>query len=421
MARDGDHLMCMFQCDTCHFVNIKGRLPGAQVEDGLLSLCIRRAILDGFWSRESSTVKANLREVNRAMGLSERLGIGDPFPSQGPFPEADSSGMQLACMCLLRSLDAGINTDTIQFETMRKLRSCFSNLVHTTPSGVGMTTVSDDRGTSFFTSSPANGPWFRRFMQGCHKRMGDTWIPDRALSISETLHMLLLLEEDWAGLGCDAVGKLETALMAAAIIGTFGIGLWGEELIRAELGEMRKYWVEALSHPTTPHVPWVMSGRFKQVVGEKMYFQPVALRSASGIEYYVWIKRLVDAYAALGVVSGPVFRVASSGGGQAVRRSRMGDLDPPFHDLLSRVQERWPTVIHPTVRVQDEYSIRRSGRRGSTINAQNQGVGTEVIEANNGWRKFMRSKGILPNMTMVERYSDAKASVTVLIRYSAAQ
>jgi len=64
--------------------------------------------------------------------------------------------------------------------------------------------------------------------------------------------------------------------------------------------------------------------------------------------------------------------------------------------------------------------LRRSGRRGSTIQAQNQGVLREVIEANNGWRKHMQSKGMLPNMSMVERYSDAKASVTTLIKYPAA-
>jgi len=51
----------------------------------------------------------------------------------------------------------------------------------------------------------------------------------------------------------------------------------------------------------------------------------------------------------------------------------------------------------------------------------NHEVPKEVIEANNGWRKHMRSKGMLPNMSMVERYADAKASITTLIKYTAAQ
>jgi hypothetical protein len=42
-ARDGDHLMCPFQCDVCHFRNIQGRSPGGDHRDKLFMMCIRRA------------------------------------------------------------------------------------------------------------------------------------------------------------------------------------------------------------------------------------------------------------------------------------------------------------------------------------------------------------------------------------------
>ena len=58
-ARDGDHLMCPFQCDLCHFRNIQKRDPGPDPRDAYAMMAIRRAILDSFWSRESSTVLAN--------------------------------------------------------------------------------------------------------------------------------------------------------------------------------------------------------------------------------------------------------------------------------------------------------------------------------------------------------------------------
>jgi hypothetical protein len=51
-ARDGDHLMCPFQCDVCHFRNIQGRSPSEDHHDKLFMLCIRRANLDALWSRE---------------------------------------------------------------------------------------------------------------------------------------------------------------------------------------------------------------------------------------------------------------------------------------------------------------------------------------------------------------------------------
>jgi hypothetical protein len=40
-GRDGDHLMCPFQCDTCHFFNIQGKRPGVKSQDDVLLMCIR--------------------------------------------------------------------------------------------------------------------------------------------------------------------------------------------------------------------------------------------------------------------------------------------------------------------------------------------------------------------------------------------
>jgi hypothetical protein len=69
------------------------------------------------------------------------------------------------------------------------------------------------------------------------------------------------------------------------------------------------------------------------------------------------------------------------------------------------------------VNVAEEYSASRSMRRGATSEAQNAEIPIEVIEANNRWRKHMRSRGLTPGMSMMERYSDAKASVPSLIRF----
>jgi hypothetical protein len=49
-------------------------------------------------------------------------------------------------------------------------------------------------------------------MQGCHRKMGDVWMPDRSLTIDELLHGLLLLEEDWVTFANDPAGRLRTGL-----------------------------------------------------------------------------------------------------------------------------------------------------------------------------------------------------------------
>jgi len=71
--------------------------------------------------------------------------------------------------------------------------------------------------------------------------------------------------------------------------------------------------------------------------------------------------------------------------------------------------------------VEDEYSVKRSLQRRSTTEAQNRGIPKEVIEANNRWRNHMHVNGALPSMSMIGRYTDAKASAELLVRFSGMQ
>jgi hypothetical protein len=122
----------------------------------------------------------------------------------------------------------------------------------------------------------------------------------------------------------------------------------------------------------------------------------------------------------LGIVSGPLFRVNSGKKGSGkFKRASSGDLDPAFHQILGRVQKDHSKLISDRTNIAEEYSVYRSLRRGrATAYVQNVEVPKEVIEANNRWRKHLRAPGLTPGMSMMERYSDAKESVPVLIRFS---
>ena len=72
----------------------------------------------------------------------------------------------------------------------------------------------------------------------------------------------------------------------------------------------------------------------------------------------------------------------------------------------------------PSIKVQDEICVRHSLRCGSMTKASNQGVPREIMEANQRWGKYQWSKGVLLQMSMMERYTDAWANVGYLIRYS---
>jgi hypothetical protein len=122
----------------------------------------------------------------------------------------DIWGMRVACVILIRSMDRGRNADTIQYETMRKLRSHIANFVHTCPWGIGARFMGEEGAAGAVSNLPTNTEWFRRFMKGCHRRMGDVWIPDRPVTIQELSRCLELLEDDWATFKKDDEGRLKT-------------------------------------------------------------------------------------------------------------------------------------------------------------------------------------------------------------------
>ena len=73
----------------------------------------------------------------------------------------------------------------------------YSNFVHTCAEGVGPSFVSDS-GTSFTISdSLTNSLFFKRFMLGCHRRMGDVWKPDAQITKDILEVCFDILEKQW--------------------------------------------------------------------------------------------------------------------------------------------------------------------------------------------------------------------------------
>jgi hypothetical protein len=122
VARNGDNLMCPFQCDLCYFRNIQKRdVRSTDPRDRLLLQCIRRVSLDAFSAREPSTVRANLREARKLEGIGKSLGMERVTPQMGPYSTEDTVGMGLAVCVLIRTLDPGRTEEVIKFSTARYL------------------------------------------------------------------------------------------------------------------------------------------------------------------------------------------------------------------------------------------------------------------------------------------------------------
>ena len=76
IGRNGDHLLAPFQCETCHFRNLLGRdIVLSSMQDRLLTITMRRASLDAFWSRETSTVQGTSQGLRTIANKLATVGV----------------------------------------------------------------------------------------------------------------------------------------------------------------------------------------------------------------------------------------------------------------------------------------------------------------------------------------------------------
>jgi hypothetical protein len=145
---------------------------------------IRRANLDAFWSREPTTISQDVSKVNRALQISHELGLDKPsIPRLGPWPVEDKFGMGAAIVLLKHSLDPGLTGTTVQYNTVRKMKSAFANLFHASVENQGSVIVGGRDGKRFVSMDvPIYSNFFGRFQAGMHNRMGDKVVQDFGLS-----------------------------------------------------------------------------------------------------------------------------------------------------------------------------------------------------------------------------------------------
>lgn len=306
-ARNGDHLVTPFQCDWCLFQLLTGRVPSrASRHDDFLLCVLRRANLDAFWGRESSTVVANRRNLDQLIRVWDSLLDSPPvLPALGPFPLYDCFGVTVAVGMLVKSLTPGKYADYTQFETMRKLRSAYSNLFHASTLGAtSMVTLGRDTTKTFLSNCPTNSLWFERFCRGCFKRMGQETHQDLALSVSVLLALLNLMEQQWL----ERTDLRETlALIGAYTVIAYAGSFRGNEVFHTDLHGLLKYNSSPLVEGGHRYVLIPLLGRFKNEDGEHYHLAPLAFESASGIKIGLWVGRLVDLKKSQLLRKGPAF------------------------------------------------------------------------------------------------------------------
>jgi hypothetical protein len=314
-------------------------------------------------------------------------------------------------------MDRGRNAPTVQFDTVRKLRTFYTNFYGATPQGALEANRARSAGNEPLRGTPTNSPFFKRFLQGAHKRMGDLWIPDRALTIEQLLAAQDILEDEWSNLSPRDEGKkYRIAATGCLITVGFSAALRGEELPKLDVEDIMRRWHGAVEHPSHQHCPIGLRGRFKGVTGEKSHAMAIAWVSASGIENGRWLDRMRGFAVRRGVKTGPLFRRTNKQG--KFEKIRVSDLDSLFHDILRKVQRAHHNLIEPEVDVAEDFSVRRSLRRGGTSQARNQGVPEDVINTNNRWRSKEKAQARASKGSLLETYTDVLANLPLRLRFS---
>jgi hypothetical protein len=413
-ARLGDNFTCPFQCDLCHFRNIKGTDPGANPSKDLkLLIGIRRAILDSFWGRAESTVTNNFRDLKKIKTIGSSLGISNSLPNMGPFPLEDLWGMSVATTMLYRSLDSGIYRDTLQFSSTRKLRSAYSNLwgssVHTMTRGV----MAKDTVKTFVTKCPTYSLWFERFIKGMHSRMGDDRRPDAAISTDVMLAIMNRVNIDFV----EAERDFDERYYARAgllFLGAYLGSLRGEEVPRIIRRHFIKLNEESMKHKKYPHAVLPLFGQFKGEQGiSRCYLRRIALHTKSGFNIGIWIQRV----SLIEKNSKTKYLFAKENG----TKEKGGQYEEYLFNKLRQIQNEEDGLISKKIKVEEVFGIGRSFRRGSTTaatNAPNEECSDADIIRNNRWRKEERSGTKMASLDMLQLYTDTLQSVNADLKFS---
>lgn len=416
-GRNGDDLLVSFECDVCIFHKLYGRDSDSGNQKDVLALaCIRRINLDAFWSRARTTVETNATKVREGIRISASLGLNGPYLSPGPLPLNDHCGYEVALQMVASSREAGRYSETYkQWDTIRKLRSCYSNQVRASRMANSHTlSLADDKGTSYqrIALDPCGSLWFQRFMLGCKKRMGQDWRPNQAIGV-ELVHELLSSCERRAVNSVDQASQHMWVMAGGYFCDCFVLSLQSPEGLMTDLEGLIHYF-----HCERINVIVPLLGRFKGEHHSKQHLLLSKGVTGSGIQVRLWMQRVIAVHKSRQRISGPAF--VNSEGFQS-STSEMNDL---FLEALVEIYNHRPELfgydVESALDLQDKFNVFRSFRRGSESRA----VAMKVSEADryvvNRWKRKETAGANRVSHSIDQHYVDVSLVNESFLRYTEA-
>jgi hypothetical protein len=190
---------------------------------------------------------------------------------------------------VLASLERGTYAAYKKWDTIRKLRSAFSNQVRSSAIANSTTlSLADGKGNYFrLASDPCGSLWFHRFMEGYKRRMGQDWRPNKAISM-EIMGALLTAVERRAVGAVDNKSRFRWTMAGAYFCFCYVLSLRGSEGLLVDLEGLIEF-----DEPDRDYVVIPLLGRFKGEHHLTQHLMPCVRETDSGIRVEVWIQRLL--------------------------------------------------------------------------------------------------------------------------------
>jgi len=415
-ARNGDHLLIPFECDVCIFHKLRNHFPiPSNPKDELLMHCIRRMNLDAFWSRSTSTVKANVNRAEKMIKLSTSVGLASPFIQSIELPPGDHCGYEIAIQILLASRNPGkYSSKYSQFDTVRHLRSTYSNFIRASPQANQEVLAMGDFNGNYnrLVHDKCGSFYFKRFMEGLKARMGQDWRPNMAMSTELLLRVLKEIENN-IQMREQPEQKHKWIVFSSYVVVTYVLSLRGKEGLFIDLKGLNKYWNER-----TDLVKIVLRGKIKGDKNAREHHLPCCNKTNSGIEVRSIISRLLVEKRLRGFRVGPAITDIN---GKLLSLKVLNDM---FFEILTNIfdeeQSLFPKRVSDHESISAYYQCFRTFRRTSDTRALEVKVKRTDIDIVNKWKSDENSKSNKPSLPMHQLYAQLNLFLGPFLRYTKA-
>jgi hypothetical protein len=204
----------------------------------------------------------------------------------------DKFGSAAAAIMLKHSLDPEVTESTMQFDTVRKMKSAFVNI--TSVENESTATIGGKEGKNqFVLGAPVHHGWYDRAQVEMHHRMVDKVVQDYGLFREAALALQNLLEREWELAATDQEKRMEVPQLPCFVFLGYGQAFRGEEISKIELTVILKNFEEG-GTAQQKHVTLSLVGIFKQVEGKQQHFLPAAAVTGFARRITSWSRRLTS-------------------------------------------------------------------------------------------------------------------------------